>query len=73
MYLKVTIEKKLLTHDFDFSSWKSFPPGQFGRTPTHADITEFSISLLQLKNQRSGSKTMCDFSIIYMLNAIMAL
>ena len=35
----------------------------FWAAPTHADIIEFSNFLFQLKNQRSGSKTVCDFSI----------
>ena len=37
---------------------------------SHADI-EFSNFLLQLKNQRFGSKTMCGFSIILILKGIM--
>ena len=35
--------------------------------PTRADITEFSNFLLQLKNQISGSKTVCAFSRILIL------
>ena len=33
--------------------------------PTHADFTEFSNFFLQLKNQRSGNKTVCGFSVIF--------
>ena len=36
----------------------------FWGAPTNADIIEFSDFLLQLKNQRSGSKTVCGFSVI---------
>ena len=35
---------------------------QFLRAPTHVDIIKFSN--LQLKNQKSGSKPMCGFSVI---------
>ena len=46
-------------------------PGQRAqRAPTHADI-EFENFLLQLKNQWSGSKTVCDFSIILYFKGIM--
>ena len=38
---------------------------------THADIIEFSNFLLQLKNQRFGSKTVCGFSITLVLKGIM--
>ena len=34
----------------------------FWGAPTHTDIIEFSNFLLQLKNQRSGSRTVCGFS-----------
>ena len=36
-----------------------------------ADIIEFQNFLLRLKNQRSGSKTVCDFSIILISKGIM--
>ena len=39
--------------------------------PTNADIIEFSNFLLQLKSQRSESKTVCGFSIILILKGIM--
>ena len=42
----------------------------FGGAPTHGDIIEFLKFLLQLKNQRSGSKTLCGFSIILILKGI---
>ena len=66
VYLKVTVEKKWNTQNFDFLSLKSSSPGQ-----THTDIIEFSDFLLQLKNQRSGSKTLWAFSIILILKGIM--
>ena len=47
--LKVTIEKKWHIKNFDFQNLKSLPS-------THTDIFEFS-NLLQLKNQKSESKT----------------
>ena len=43
----------------------------FWGAPTHGDITEFSNFLLQLKNQRSANKAMCDFSVILNLKGIM--
>ena len=39
--------------------------------PAHADIIEFLNFLLQLKNQRCGSKTVCGFSIILILKGSM--
>ena len=50
-FLKVTIETKKCTQNFDFTKKHSI----WG-APTHTDVTEFSNFLLQLKNQRSGSK-----------------
>ena len=61
IYLKVTVYKK------NRSSLKKLSPCQFWGVPTHEDITEFYKFLLQLKNQRSGSKTLCCFSIILIL------
>ena len=69
--LKVTIKKKWHTQNFDFVSLKNRFQFSFLGAPTHADITEFSKFLLQLKNQISGSKTVCDFSIIFILKGIM--
>ena len=70
IYLKATIEKKRCTQNFDFLSLKSFQTS-FWEALTHADIIEFSNFLLQLKNQRPGSKTVCGFSIIFILKGIM--
>ena len=69
--LKVTIEKKWHTQNFDFVSLKNLFQFSFLEAPTHADITEFSKFLLQLKNQISGSKTLCGFSIIFILKGNM--
>ena len=71
IYLKITVEKKWHTLNFYFLSLKSSSPGQFWAAPTHADIIEFSNFLLQLKNQKSGSKTVCGFSVIFILKEIM--
>ena len=73
IYLKVTIEKNWRSQNFDFLSLKSFSLGQFWRAPTHANIVEFYNFLLQLKNHRSGSKTVDDFSTFLILKGIMTL
>ena len=49
----------------------SSPGSIFGGAPTPLDIIEFSNFLLQLKNQRSGSKTVCGFSVILIFEGIM--
>ena len=72
IYVKVTIEKNWHSRNFDFLRSKNFSLGQFWGALTHANITEFSNFLLQLKNQRSGSKTVCSFSIILILKGIMS-
>ena len=59
IYLKVNIEKKWPTQNFNFLSLKSLSQCQFWGTC--ADITKFSNFLVQLKNQRPGRKTVCDF------------
>ena len=38
---------------------------------SHAGINEFPNFLLQLKNQRSGIKTMCGFSFTFILKGIL--
>ena len=43
----------------------------FWGAPTQADIIAFPNFLLYLKNQRSGSKTVCDLSTILILKGIM--
>ena len=63
IYLKVTIET---FSKLRFAGFKKFVTGSvFG------DIIEFSNFLSQLKNQRSGSKTVCGFFIILILKEIM--
>ena len=71
IYLEVTIEKKWHTQNFNFLSLKSSSPVSFWRASTHADITESSNFLWQLKNQRSVSKSVCGFSIIFILKGVM--
>ena len=57
IYLKGNVDKKF--RKFSFSG-----------APFQAYITKFSNFLLQLKNQRSGSKTLCGFSIILILKGM---
>ena len=71
IYLKITIDKKWHTQNFDFLSLKSSSLGSVWRVPTQADIIEFSNFLLQLHNQSSESKTVCGFPIIFILREIM--
>ena len=72
IYFKVAIEIKAMYSILQFSKLKSSSPGQFfGGAPSHADIIKFSNFLLQLINQRSGSKIVCGFSIILRLKGIM--
>ena len=68
IYLKVTMR---CSQNFDFLGLKNLSPGHFLGAPTHADIIEFSNFLLQLKNQKSRSKTVCGLSIILILKGIM--
>ena len=65
IYLKVTIEKKRRTQNFNSLSLKSSTQVSLWGAPTHADIIEFSNFLLQHKNQRSKNKIVCGFSIIF--------
>ena len=70
IYLKVTTEKNWHSQNFNFLSLKNLSPGQFLRAPSHADTIEFENFLLQIKNQRSGNKSVCGFSIILVLKEI---
>ena len=70
IYLEVTNEKDWRSQNFDFPSLKNLSSCQFWGDPTHEDIIEFYNFLLQLKNQRSGSKTVCGFSIILNLKEV---
>ena len=54
-----------------FLGLENLSSGQFWGAPTHADIIEFSNFLLQLKNERSGSKSVCGFSVILILKEVM--
>ena len=62
IYLEVTIEEKWRSNFQNFIS-----RSVFWGAPTHADITEFSIFLLQLRNQSCESKTMCGYCIIIII------
>ena len=66
IYLKIAINKKLRTQNLDLAQFSDSSEV----APTHADNIEFSNFLLQLKNQRSGSKTVRGFSIILILKVI---
>ena len=68
IYLRVTIE---MFSKLQFLSLKFFHQVSFWIALTQADTIEFLNFLLQLKNQRSGSKTVCGFSIILILKGIM--
>ena len=65
IYLKVTIEKKWPTQNFDFLSLKSSSSGQLlGSSNWRRYITEFSNLLLQLKIKRSVSKSVWAFLLL---------
>ena len=71
IYLKVTIEKNRPTQNLNSWSLKSSSSGQFlGNSNSHRYHWTLKLPV-QLKNQRSGSKTMCGFSIIFTLKGIM--
>ena len=68
IYLKVT---KLTFLKLQFSKFKMFVSRTvFWGAPIHPDIIEFSNFLFQPKNQRSGSKSVCGFSIILIFKGI---
>ena len=68
IYLKVTIEKNWRSQNFDFLSLRNLSPVQF-----LLHIFEFLNFLLQLRNLRSGNKTVCGFSIILILKKFQSL
>ena len=68
IYLKVTIEKNCRSQNFKFLGLKNSSSCQFLWSSNSR--RNF---LLQLKNQRSGSKSVCGFSIILILRGIMTL
>ena len=68
IYLKVSLEKNWRSQNFDFLTLKIleiYYQVAFWGAPNHADIIEFSSFLLQPEDQRSGSKIVCGFSIIW--------
>ena len=71
IYLKVAIEEKnWLSQNFDFIGFKYLSQCQILGAPTHSDIIELENFLLQLKNRRSGGKSLFGFSIILILKGI---
>ena len=69
-YLKVAIVIKWLTQSFDFLKLKKVVlQVSFWEAPTHTDI-EFSNFLLQLNNQRSGSKLCVAFLLFVFLKEL---
>ena len=56
--------------NFDIVGLKICHRVSFWGAPTHVAVTEFQNFLLQLKNQRSRSKTVCGFSFILILKGI---
>ena len=54
-----------------FLVWKVRLQVIFGGASVHAGIIEFSNFLMLLKSQRSGSKTVCRFSITFSLKGVM--
>ena len=72
IYLKVTIENKNWhSQNFDFLGLKNLSPCQLWGAPIHKAIPEISNFLLQLKNQRSRSQTMCNFSKLKILHTVL--
>ena len=64
-YFKLLLRKSDLRQYFIILSWKRLSPNRFLGAPTYTSVTEFSKFLLQLKNQRSGIKTVCRFSLSF--------
>ena len=70
--LKVTIQKNWRSQNFNFWSLKNSLLDQFLSAPTHPDIIGFQNFFLQIKNKRSRTKSLCDFSIILILKGIIS-
>ena len=70
IYLKDTLEIKWRTQNFDFTSLKRLFKVSFWGAATHVGIIESSNFLLQPKNQRTESKNVYGFSIIFILKAL---
>ena len=65
IYLKVTIDKKWRTHNFDFLSLKAS-----SRDMSLGSSLNFQTSCCNLKI-KTGNKTVCGFSIAFILKGIM--
>ena len=70
-YLKATIEKKLTFSNFDFLRLKDLSPGQFLGSSSSLRYHWILKLFVETSNQRSGSKTVCGFSVILTLKWIM--
>ena len=76
IWLKVTIEKliesllKLIEWKLRFSKSR-FSPSQFLESSNSRRLTECKDFFLQLKNQKSGSNSVCGFSVVLILKEIM--
>ena len=57
IYSKVVIEKNSRSQNFDFASSKICLPVSLWGASAHADVIEFYIFLLQLKNKWSETKS----------------
>ena len=69
IYLKVTIDEKSRSKNFDFLSLKKFVTRSIF---AELKITKISLNF-KLKNHRPGSKTVSGFSIILILKGIKVL
>ena len=67
IHLEGTVEKKWRAPDFGFLSLESSSPGMVLGSSNSCGYHWIS----KLKNQRSGNKTLCSFSIIFILKRIM--
>ena len=70
IYLKVTIEKNWRSQNFDFPSFENLSPGQLLGSSYSRTYYWILKIFLQLKNQRSGRKIVCCFSIILIFEGI---
>ena len=65
----LTTTRNVISQNFNFLGLKSLSPSHVWGA--HTDIIEFQNVMLQFKNQTSGSKTACGFSIILILKGLM--
>ena len=65
----IAINKNWRSQNFDFSSLKNSPPGQFSASSNSGRYPWMLKFLLQIENYRSGSSE-CDFCIILILKGV---